>query len=112
MLSDIDKTDISSTWPLQHKIAACTLLRVKENRPSMTQLYDAYLDVCRRANLKPESEPEFMGVVDMLVVRGVAGVQVSKKIPQRQKKVWLRVNRYQLEYKLQDKTLIDSILAS
>ena len=112
MLTETERTDISSTWPLQHKIAACTLLRCKENRPSLAQLYESYLDVCTRGKLKNEPEAEFMGVVGMLEVRGVVGIQASKKVAPRLRKVWLRVNKEELEHKLQDKTLIDSILAS
>ncbi len=104
--------DIDSSWPLQHKLATCALLRSKENRPTMAQLYDSYQDICRRKKLNNESMEEFMGVVGLLEVSGVVTIEnKGKKIwGPTQRKVWLKMNKAELEHKIQDKTLISSIL--
>ena len=104
--------NISETWPLLHKLAACTLLRTKENHPTLAKLYDAYREVCSRRNLKNESEEVFTDAVGTLEVRGVVRIQAaSRKVALRERKVSLRVTKEELEFKLRDKTLINSILA-
>lgn len=100
-------------WPLQHKLVLCSLLfllkgSVKKD-VTMGTLYQEYCDMCQRKGLGCLCEEEFVGVVDILEVRGVVEV-AGKNKPFRLRKVRLRLHEDHLRHTISDTTLIDSLM--
>ena len=114
VISEVNSSALTNQTelPLHQKLAVCTLLcLVKDQQskePTLGQLYDAYLKVCNGRKLKFESEAEFVGVVNMLEVKGVVEMKKMKEL--RMSKLRLRMNESELSHTLQDRFLMSSIL--
>ncbi|XP_064389362.1 cell division control protein 6 homolog isoform X2 [Halichondria panicea] len=101
-----------TTFPLQQKLAVCTLLCMVRGRArketSLGKLYDSYVKVCRHRRLRSEGESVFVGLCDMLETRGIIVTKTTKD--RRDSKVTLKLEEAELEHILQDKLLITSVL--
>jgi Cdc6-like AAA superfamily ATPase len=98
--------------PIQQQVAACTLLLLYTNQKDLTlgTVYEKYCAVCNQRKLVGVSEAEFVGVVELLEVRGVVSVKRTAKKPSRFWKVVLRRDMDELRKDLQDNVLFSSLL--
>ena len=80
--SNVTSLTIQQNFPLQQKLAVCTLLcmvRGRHNKEvTLGKLHEAYVRVCRQRQLRHEGESEFVGVCSMLEARGVIILKNSK----------------------------------
>lgn len=80
--SNVTSLTVQQNFPLQQKLAACTLLCMVKGRHTkeitLGKLHDAYVRVCRHRRLRYEGESEFLGVCSMLEARGVITLKNTK----------------------------------
>ncbi|XP_033728944.1 cell division control protein 6 homolog [Pecten maximus] len=116
VLSEVYGSSTSSAGqesiPLQQKLVVCTLLlMVKQGRMkevTMGKLQDTCTKVCKKRQMATHDSSEFQGLCTLLETRGIIGIKKPKD--GRLAKVTLKLNEKELEYTLQDKVLISSIL--
>lgn len=80
--SNVTSLTVQQNFPLQQKLAVCTLLCMVRGRHTkevtLGKLHEAYVRVCRQRQLRHEGESEFVGVCNMLEARGVISLKKSK----------------------------------
>lgn len=80
--SNVTSLTVQQNFPLQQKLAVCTLLCMVRGRHTkevtLGKLHEAYVRVCRQRQLRYEGESEFVGVCNMLEARGVISLKNSK----------------------------------
>ena len=80
--SNVTSLTVQQNFPLQQKLAVCTLLCMVKGRHAkevtLGKLHEAYVRVCRQRQLRHEGESEFVGVCNMLEARGVISMKNSK----------------------------------
>ena len=80
--SNVTSLTVQQNFPLQQKLAVCTLLCMVKGRHTkevtLGKLHEAYVRVCRHRQLRHEGESEFVGVCNMLEARGVLSLKNSK----------------------------------
>ena len=80
--SNVTSLTVQQNFPLQQKLAVCTLLCMVRGRHTkevtLGKLHEAYMRVCRQRQLRYEGESEFVGVCNMLEARGVISLKNSK----------------------------------
>lgn len=100
--------------PLQQKLAACCLLLLfkhgKLKEVTFGKLHDTYSKVCRRRDVVPTDQSEFLNVCTLLETRGILSLKKAKN-DCRTSKVSLKVDEMELERSLQDKLLVTSVLS-
>lgn len=105
--------DIDDAYPLQQKIAICTLLLLMKNEKnkdvSLGKLHDVYRRICGKRNLNAVDQMEFVGLCELIETRGL--VKVVKKKEPRLSKIRLQWDEDEVRTALQDKQLIASILS-
>lgn len=101
------------TMPLQQIILLCTLILMKKHCKiqdmTLGKLYDVYKRVCKKRDVSTVTEWEFDGLCKLLETRGFILLKPAKVA--RMTKVVLKVDEAEVEYLLQDKALLPSILA-
>ena len=89
--SNVTSLTVQQNFPLQQKLAVCTLLCMVKGRHAkevtLGKLHEAYVRVCRHRQLRHEGESEFVGVCNMLEARGVISLKNSKAKEARMIKV-------------------------
>ena len=89
--SNVTSLTVQQNFPLQQKLAVCTLLCMVKGRHAkevtLGKLHEAYVRVCRHRQLRHEGESEFVGVCNMLEARGVVSLKNSKAKEARMIKV-------------------------
>jgi len=117
VISEVYSSTVSScsaqeSIPLQQKLVACTLLLLVRSQPkkevTLGKLHEAYIEVCRKRQLKFESETEFVGLCKMLDSTGIISLKKAKET--RLMKVTLKLEESELEHFLHDQTLMSSVL--
>ena len=80
--SNVTSLTVQQNFPLQQKLAVCTLLCMVKGRHTkeitLGKLHDAYVRVCKHRQLRYEGESEFLGVCSMLEARGVITLKNTK----------------------------------
>ena len=81
--SNVTSLTVQQNFPLQQKLAVCTLLCMVRGRHTkevtLGKLHEAYVKVCRHRQLRHEGESEFVGVCNMLEARGVVSMKKAKE---------------------------------
>ena len=99
-------------FPLQQKIAVCSLLVLVKNgkfkEVQLGQLHSVYSKVCRNQRIAAVDQSEFCSVLNLLESRGVLSLKKAKDT--RSIKVSLKLDEAELEQTLKDKVLIFEIL--
>lgn len=89
--SNVTSLTVQQNFPLQQKLAVCTLLCMVRGRHTkevvLGKLHEAYVRVCRHRQLRYEGESEFVGVCNMLEARGVITLKNTKAKESRLLKV-------------------------
>ena len=98
--SNVTSLTVQQNFPLQQKLAVCTLLCMVKGRHnkevSLGKLHEAYVRVCRHRQLRHEGESEFVGVCNMLEARGVISLKNSKAKEARLMKVSQNFTLYRI----------------
>ncbi|XP_036341778.1 cell division control protein 6 homolog [Rhagoletis pomonella] len=104
--------DIEDSFPLQQKIALCTLMLMlrKERNKDITigRLHEVYRRVCLKRNIHVLDQAEFAGLVELVETRGI--LRIMRKKEPRLCKVLLQWDEEEVNGALKDKQLIASIL--
>ncbi|GAB6020224.1 AAA ATPase [Chamberlinius hualienensis] len=110
-LANREQSDENSL-PLQQRILLCTLLllikHTKTKEITLGKFSDVYSRVCVLHQACKMDQGEFVNICHLLEARGLLNIKYNKEI--RQSKVNLRVNEAEIEFALQDKILLSSIL--
>ncbi|XP_068687547.1 cell division control protein 6 homolog isoform X1 [Montipora foliosa] len=100
------------TIPLQQKLLICTFLLMtkdcKTKEVVLGKFHDAYCKICSRRKVSPLGQEDFLGLCNILETRGLLGIKRAKDT--RMMKVTLKIDEKEVDYALQDKTLLSSIL--
>ncbi|GFR72987.1 cell division control protein 6-like protein [Elysia marginata] len=103
---------VDSTVPLQQKLAVCSLLVLlrtgKLKEVLLGKLHEAYARVCRKQQVAPVDQAEFLSMLSLLDARGIVALKKAKDT--RSIKISLKLDEQELETTLQDKALLASIL--
>ncbi|XP_023244751.1 cell division control protein 6 homolog [Centruroides sculpturatus] len=112
VLTCISKEGNGNGIPLQQKIILCTLLLVikitKTREVTLGKLYSVYSQICRKRQMSTLDQMEYCSTCSLLESQGLVNMKKSKDV--RSSKVSLKVNEQELEYIMQDRTLLASIL--
>ncbi|KAK9870408.1 hypothetical protein WA026_007978 [Henosepilachna vigintioctopunctata] len=104
--------DCDSSFPLQQKIALCSLLlilkKVKNKDITVGKLHDVYKKVCGKLNLFSVDQAEFVGLCSLIETKGI--IRVSGRKEPRLHKVTLEWDQEEVLDALKDKVLISRIL--
>ncbi|XP_072031451.1 cell division control protein 6 homolog [Amphiura filiformis] len=102
----------SQTFPIQQKLVICTvLLMVKQGKlkeVTLGKLHETYSKVCRGRQMAPVDQSECLSLCELIETRGILGLKKAKDT--RQTKICLKLDEKELEFALQDKILVSSIL--
>ncbi|XP_070569560.1 cell division control protein 6 homolog [Ptychodera flava] len=100
------------TFPVQQKLLICTLLLMlkhsKAKEITLGKLHDVYCRICQSRQVGAVDQSEFLSLCGLIETRGIIGVKKSKET--RQTKISLKLNEKEVEFALQDKVLMSSIL--
>ncbi|KAI0213396.1 Cell division control protein [Lamellibrachia satsuma] len=109
----VAQTDQQQTFPLQQKLAVCTLLLMlrhgKTKEVAVGKLHESYCKVCKAQNVAAVDQSEFSSMCDLIEARSIIGLKKAKDA--RMVKVALKLDEQELDFALQDKTLMSSILS-
>ncbi|XP_064646517.1 cell division control protein 6 homolog [Lineus longissimus] len=98
--------------PLQQKLLICSLLLVmkqgKAKEVSFGKLRSAYCKVCKKRQVEPVDQSECFSLCGLLDSRGIIGLKKAKELILT--KIRMRLDEKEVEYALQDKLLISSVL--
>ncbi|XP_064030385.1 cell division control protein 6 homolog isoform X2 [Pogoniulus pusillus] len=101
------------TFPLQQKLLLCSMLlltrHLRTQEVTLGKLHDTYSQVCRQQQLPAVDQAECLSLVTLLESRGVLELKKAKEA--RLAKVCLKLEEAAVEHRLQDVTLVGSILA-
>jgi Cdc6-like AAA superfamily ATPase len=102
-----------NTMPLHQKLIACAILllvRGKANKEiPLIKVCEKYIDVCKGNSIRHVSQTEVVTLLEMLESAGIILIKKSKETIQN--KISLRLQEDELTHVLDDKVLINSILA-
>ncbi|CAH3024146.1 unnamed protein product [Porites evermanni] len=100
------------TIPLQQKLLICTFLLMTKDRNTkevvLGKFHDTYCKICTRRKVSQLGQEDFLGLCNILETRGLLGIKRAKDT--RMMKVTLKIDEKEVDYALQDKTLLSSIL--
>jgi len=100
------------TIPLQQKLLICTFLLMTKERNTkevmLGKFHDTYCKICTRRKVSQLGQEDFLGLCNILETRGLLGIKRAKDT--RSMKVTLKIDEKEVDYALQDKTLLSSIL--
>ncbi|CAH3024145.1 unnamed protein product [Porites evermanni] len=100
------------TIPLQQKLLICTFLLMTKERNTkevvLGKFHDTYCKICTRRKVSQLGQEDFLGLCNILETRGLLGIRRAKDT--RMMKVTLKIDEREVDYALQDKTLLSSIL--
>ncbi|XP_030852856.1 cell division control protein 6 homolog [Strongylocentrotus purpuratus] len=100
------------SFPMQQKLVICTvLLMVKEGKSrevTLGKVHDTYCKICASRKVAPVDQSEFLSLCQLIETRGVLALKKSKDA--RQIKMCMKMNEKEVEFALQDKTLMSAIL--
>jgi len=100
------------TIPLQQKLLICTFLLMTKERNTkevvLGKFHDTYCKICIRRKVSQLGQEDFLGLCNILETRGLLGIKRAKDT--RSMKVTLKIDEREVDYALQDKTLLSSIL--
>jgi len=100
------------TIPLQQKLLICTFLLMTKERNTkevvLGKFHDTYCKICTRRKVSQLGQEDFLGLCNILETRGLLGIKRAKDT--RMMKVTLKIDEKEVDYALQDKTLLSSIL--
>ncbi|XP_033097648.1 cell division control protein 6 homolog [Anneissia japonica] len=101
-------------FPLQQKLAVCTLLLLvkhsKMKDVTLGKLHETYSKVCKSRHVPPVDQSEFLSLCHLIETRGIIGLKKSKET--RLTKICLKLAEKEVEFALQDKVLLSSILSA
>ncbi|KAF6019578.1 CDC6 [Bugula neritina] len=117
-----------NSFPLQQKLVVSTLLllmkssKVKEftlassccvgnyfnMNSSIMKVLDSYCRVCKKQDVAPSDQSEFVSLCQLLECRGLIILKKAKE--SRLRKISLKMDPKELEFAMQDKLLISSVL--
>lgn len=72
------------------------------------QFHDTYCKICSKRKVSQLGQEDFLGLCNILETRGLLGIKRAKAT--RMMKVTLKIDEKEVDYALQDKTLLSSIL--
>ncbi|XP_035661553.1 cell division control protein 6 homolog [Branchiostoma floridae] len=105
-------TNQQQTFPLQQKLVVCTLLLMlksgKTKEITLGKLHEVYSRVCKKRQVANVDQSEFLSLCTLIETRGILALKKSKEA--RMTKLSLRMEESELEFALQDKVLMSSIL--
>ncbi|XP_029204190.2 cell division control protein 6 homolog isoform X1 [Acropora millepora] len=100
------------TIPLQQKLLICTFLLMTKERSTkevvLGKFHDTYCKICSKRKVSQLGQEDFLGLCNILETRGLLGIKRAKAT--RMMKVTLKIDEKEVDYALQDKTLLSSIL--
>lgn len=109
----VAQTGQQQTFPLQQKLTVCTLLLMlrhgKTKEIAVGKLHESYCKVCKAQNVVSVDQSEFSSMCDLIEARSIIGLKKAKDA--RMVKVTLKLDEQELDFALQDKTLMSSILS-
>ncbi|CAH1249492.1 CDC6 [Branchiostoma lanceolatum] len=105
-------TNQQQTFPLQQKLVVCTLLLMlksgKTKEITLGKLHEVYSRICKKRQVANVDQSEFLSLCTLIETRGILTLKKAKEA--RMTKVSLRMEEAELEFALQDKVLMSSIL--
>ncbi|KAI8496517.1 AAA ATPase [Branchiostoma belcheri] len=105
-------TSQQQTFPLQQKLVVCTLLLMlksgKTKEITLGKLHEVYSRVCKKRQVANVDQSEFLSLCTLIETRGILSLKKAKEA--RMIKASLRMEESELEFALQDKVLMSSIL--
>ncbi|XP_071822349.1 cell division control protein 6 homolog isoform X1 [Apostichopus japonicus] len=108
----VSSNNQSQTFPLQQKLVICTLLlTVKEGKRrevTLGKLHESYCKICLGRQVPAVDQSEFSSLCQLIETRGIMGIKASKDM--RQTKINLKLSQKEVEFALQDKVILSSIL--
>lgn len=111
-LSAHDTGKEEESFPLQQKLAVCTLIllsrHTKCKEVTLGKLHEAYSKICKKRQVTAVGQSEFLTLMQLIETRGIVYTKTTKQI--RLMKISLALQEKDVEYALQDKTLLSAIL--
>ncbi|XP_076315046.1 cell division cycle 6 [Tachypleus tridentatus] len=102
-----------SAMPLQHKILLCSLLlvlrNVKVKEVPVGKLQEIWTRLCKKHHVSEFDQSEFMGICTLVESQGIIGLKKHKE--SRLTKITLKIDEKEVEYVIQDKMLLASVLS-
>ncbi|XP_077997375.1 cell division control protein 6 homolog [Glandiceps talaboti] len=102
------------SFPVQQKLIICTLLLMlkqgKAKEITVGKLHDTYCSICKSRQMGSVDQSEFLSLCTLLETRGIIGLKKGKDT--RLTKVYLRLEEKEVEFALQDKVMMSSILSA
>ncbi|XP_002733203.1 cell division control protein 6 homolog [Saccoglossus kowalevskii] len=100
------------TFPVQQKLIICTLLlMVKQGKVkeiTLGKLHESYCKVCQSRQVGSVDRSEFLSLCSLIESRGIIGLKKGKDSIMT--KISLKLEEKEVEFALQDKVLMSSIL--
>ncbi|XP_048579627.1 cell division control protein 6 homolog isoform X3 [Nematostella vectensis] len=100
------------TIPLQQKLLVCTLLLMlkqgKVKEVILGKLHETYSNVCKKRQVNQVTQDDFIALCKLLETRGIITLKKAKEM--RMIKVSLKIDENEVDFALQDKTLLSAIL--
>nr|XP_039268452.1 cell division control protein 6 homolog [Styela clava] len=107
-----DEENEEEAFPLQQKLAICTLIllsrHIKCKEVTMGKLHEAYTKICKKRQVTAVAQSEFTSILQLIETRGILSIKQNKQA--RMTKISLSLQEKDVEYALQDKTLLTTIL--
>lgn len=108
----VSSSNQSQTFPLQQKLAICTLLLIvkegKKRETTLGKLHEIYCKICQRRQVPSVDQSEFFSICQLIETRGIMEIKSAKDT--RQTKINLKLSPKEVEFALQDKIILSSIL--
>lgn len=106
-------SEFDSTLPIQQKLLLCALLLlVKHSKVkdiTIGKLHEVHCRICRKRQIGEVASSEFFSLCDLVESRGLINLKKGKEA--RLTKVLLKANEDDLQYVLQDKNLLATVLS-
>ncbi|CAK8675089.1 unnamed protein product [Clavelina lepadiformis] len=107
-----NETDNDDAFPLQQKLVVCSLFLLcktsKTKEASLGKLHESYSTICKRRHVPSVGQSEFVSLCGLVESRGIISVKKAKQM--RQTKIKLNMQEKDVEFALQGKALLSSIL--
>ncbi|XP_003387714.1 PREDICTED: cell division control protein 6 homolog [Amphimedon queenslandica] len=108
----VKRADVAGSIPLQQKLIACSLLLATRGKSSkdvpLGKLYSTYVKVCKKQELRFESQSEFVSLVNMLEAQSIVTIKRGKEVLLH--KVSLHYEESELAHILKDQALLSAVL--
>jgi Cdc6-like AAA superfamily ATPase len=102
-----------NTMPLHQKLIACAILLLVRGKSKkeipLIKVCERYIDVCKSKSIRHISQSEVVNALEMLESAGIILIKKCKETIKN--KIILRLQEDELTHVLDDKVLINSILA-